>query len=87
MPRFLGRLLWAMRGKRRVSVHLTRPIEDGGSLTIEGVLIGRWAGQHVLELAALLRPEADGTANKVTLDARYIEIPNERVLFCEVFSN
>lgn len=86
MPRWFGRLLWSMRGKRRVAVHLDRAIENGGSLTMEGVLIGRWSGVLVLMMGKLLEPNSDGSARTIPLDAQYIEIPKERELFTEVFA-
>jgi hypothetical protein len=86
MPRWIGRLLWSVRGKRRVAVHLERHIAGVDSLTLEGVLVGRWAGHYVLEMGKLLTPNPDGSANTVSLDARYVEVPADRVLFVEVFS-
>jgi hypothetical protein len=52
------------------------------TLTLEGVLIGRWSGLYVLELAKVL----SGVDSSQSLDARYVEVPAERVLFCEVFA-
>lgn len=83
IPRWLGRILWALRGKRRVRLHLERHIPGvSDSMTLEGVLIGRWSGLYVLELARVM----SATDASVSLDARYVEVPAERVLFCEVFA-
>ena len=79
MPRWLGRLIWSMRGKRRVRIHLE--VKDYTPVsTIEGILVGRWGGHYVLEVAKIVRA-GDET---VSMDARYVEIPSERVVFVEV---
>lgn len=85
MPRWLGRCLYAMRGKRRVRVHVERLLDpSGGSvavaeMTIEGILLGRWCGHYVLQLPKVI--EAEDAA--VTLDGE-VEIPAERVIFLQV---
>lgn len=86
MPRWLGRLIYAMRGKRRVRIHMERmgtATADGlvspSELTIEGVLLGRWAGHYVLLLPQMV--EAEGET--VRLEGE-VEIPAERVLFMQV---
>lgn len=84
MPRWIGRLLWSLRGKRRVTIHLDRAIDNGGSMSLDGIMIGRWSGHYVLEMGKLLQPDGAGGASSLSLDARYVEIPAERVLFCEV---
>jgi hypothetical protein len=79
MPRWIGRLLWSLRGKRRVRLHLVKPgtpIE-----TIEGVLMGRWSGHYVLLLPQVL--VQDGTSHP--LDGT-IEVPAENVLFVQVLT-
>ena len=84
MPRWIGRLVWALRGKRRVSLHLERNIAGVDSLTLECILIGRWSSHYVLQMGKMLTPNADGSAQSVSLDAAYLEVPAERVLFVEV---
>lgn len=78
MPRWVGRMLYAMRGKRRVRLHLEvkpdTPVE-----TIEGVLAGRWAGHYVLLLPKIVRGE--GAA--ISLEGE-VEVPAERVVFVQV---
>ena len=80
MPRWLGRLLWALRGKRRVTLHLESRTAEVDGLTLDGVLLGRWKGHYVLELAHVVtEPGAH-----IPLDARFVEVPRERVIFMEV---
>ena len=86
MPIWVCKLIWRMRGKRRVAIHLERKVEGVDSMTIQGILIFKAAGHYVLELGKLLEPNADGSARTIPLDARYIEIPADRVLFLEVFA-
>lgn len=76
MPRWLGRVLWSLRGKRRVTMQLE------GDVTLQGVLLGRWAGHYCLELPKLVE-SADAT---IALGGRFVEIPRERVIFFEVES-
>ena len=77
MPRWLGRVLWALRGKRRVTMQLE---SAPNGVTLEGVLVGRWAGHYVLELAKLV----DSPDATFAIDARFVEIPKARVIFFEV---
>lgn len=74
MPRWLGRLLYALRGKRRVRLHLVDPHP-----TVEGVLVGRWCGHYVLVLPKLLNDEGKTLALEGDL-----EVPAERVVFVQV---
>lgn len=78
MPRWIGRLIYAMRGKRRVRLHLEvkpdTPVE-----TIEGVLVGRWSGHYVLLLPRVVRGEDTSTS----LEGE-VEVPAERVVFVQV---
>lgn len=82
MPRWLGRILWALRGKRRVTMQLDSRTQGVEGVTLEGVLIGRWSGHYVLELPKLLE-SADATH---ALGGRFVEVPRERVIFFEVHS-
>lgn len=79
MPRWLGRILWMLRGKRRVTMQLDA---HPNGVTLQGVLVGRWAGHYVLELPKLVEA-VDAT---VALGGRFVEIPRERVIFFEVES-
>lgn len=80
MPRWLARILWGLRGKRSVTVHLDSRITGVEGLTIDGVLLGRWKGHYVLELAKLVSAPGE----TIVLDARFVEVPRERVVFVEV---
>jgi hypothetical protein len=74
------RLLWYARGKRAVRVYLeVREGDTSSDATIEGVLVGRWAGHYVLELAHLLENPTSSHALR-----GHVEIPAERVLFIQV---
>lgn len=74
VPVWLLRLLWRVRGKRWVRLHLV-----GHESSFEGLLAGRWDGHYVL-MAACLLESSDRT---VRLDG-HVEVPAERVLFCQV---
>lgn len=78
VPRWLGRLLYAFRGKRLVRLHLEvrpgTPVE-----TVEGVLIGRWSGHYVL----LLPKVVQGPDASTSLEG-YLEVPKERVVLVQV---
>lgn len=74
MPRFLMRLLWAVRGKRLVRLHLAE-----NQPSVEGILAGRWGGHYVV-LAPKLLNDAQQT---FSLDG-HLEVPAERVLFVQV---
>lgn len=82
MPRWLGRILWALRGKRRVTMQLDSRTPGVEGVTLQGVLVGRWAGHYVLELPKLVAA-ADATH---ALGGRFVEVPRERVIFFEVES-
>lgn len=68
------RLIWKVRGKRRVRLHLL-----GQAPSLEGVLAGRYGGHYVLLVSSLV--EAEG--RNVPLDG-HLEVPAERVLFVQV---
>jgi len=74
MPRFLARIFYALRGKRRVRLHL---INDGPSLG--GILLGRWAGHYILMIPQLMS-EPD---QAIALEG-LVEVPAEKVLFVQV---
>ena len=77
MPRWVARVVWAMRGKRRVWLHIER--RDGTDFTLEGILVGRWGGQHVMLMPKII----EATDSTVSLDG-YVEVPSEHVLYCQV---
>ena len=79
MPRWVGRLLWSMRGKHRCTLHLDSRTPGIEGLTLEGVFLGRWKGHYVLKLPKWIR----GVDETIVIDARFIEIPRERVIFKE----
>lgn len=66
------RLVWKVRGKRRVRLHL-----DENQPTVEGILAGRWGGHYVVLAPNIL---ADGD-HKVT---GHVEVPAERVVLVQV---
>jgi hypothetical protein len=74
MPRFLMRLLWAVRGKRLVRLHLAE-----NKPSVEGVLAGRWGGHYVVLAPKIL----DAHDRSFSLDG-HLEVPAERVLYVQV---
>jgi hypothetical protein len=74
MPRWISRIVWGLRGRRLVRLHLT-----GTDPTIEGILVGRWGGHYVL-LKPKVMQEKDRT---YTLEG-YVEVPADRVVFVQV---
>ncbi len=73
MPVFLMRLLWRVRGKRRVRLHMV-----GMNESVEGILAGRWGGHYVVLSASLVN------AQRGTTVKGHVEVPVERVLFVQV---
>jgi hypothetical protein len=76
VPRWLGRLLYAFRGKRRARFYLGGP---GIDETLEGVLVGRWSGHYVVLLPRRITASGESVALKGEL-----EIPAERVVFVQI---
>lgn len=79
MPRWIARVLYAVRGKRQVRLH----IEDkpGSPMpSIDGILLGRWSGHYILLLPKLVQSEDRSVALEGML-----EVPAERVVFVQVF--
>lgn len=74
MPAWLLRLVWKVRGKRRVILQMV-----GGLPSIEGVQIGKWGGCFVLANATLLKSETETQ----TLDG-ITEVSFDRVFFVQV---
>lgn len=72
MPAWMMRLVWKVRGKRRVRLHL-----DENQPTVEGILAGRWGGHYVVLAPNIL---ADGD-HQVT---GHVEVPAERVVLVQV---
>lgn len=72
MPVWMMRLLWKVRGKRKVRLHL-----NDNEPSVEGILAGRWAGHYVVLAASLL---ADGELPV----SGHVEVPAERVLLVQV---
>ena len=79
---FTSRRLWPVRRRTLVRVHVERTDAGDGAWgrdgTIEGILIGRFAGHYVLTRARWLDAEDAST----TL-AGDVEIPEARVLFLQ----
>jgi hypothetical protein len=80
MPRLLARLLYAIRGKRRVRYHLFDG-NGGEGISLEGVELGCWAGHYV----AILPRHLQAQDRAVALDGT-IEIARERVIFRQVLA-
>ena len=81
MPRWIARLLYAVRGKRRVRLH----IEDkpGAPMpSIDGILLGRWSGHYILLLPKLVQSEERSVALEGML-----EVPAERVVFVQILGS
>ena len=74
MPRFLLRLVWAVRGKRLVRLHLA-----DNQPSVEGILVGRWSGHYVVLAPKIL----DADQRTFSLTGR-LEVPAERVLYVQV---
>ena len=74
MPAWLMRLAWKARGKRRVRLHLR-----GDDPSVEGILLGRYAGHYVLLTATMLEDED----TSVPLDGT-VEVPAGNVVFVQV---
>jgi len=72
LPAWIMRLVWKVRGKRRVRLHLT-----DNQPTVQGVLAGKWGGHYVVLTPTIL---ADG---EVTVSG-HVEVPADRVLFVQV---
>lgn len=80
MPRWLGRLFYALRGKRLVRLQLEdKPKYEAP--TFEGLLVGRWAGHYILEYPKIVKPNDDPI-----LLGSLIEVPVERVVFIQLVS-
>ncbi len=76
MPVWLARMMWRVRGKRLVRLHF-RPV-TGSEHSIEGILLGRFAGHYLLAAAhQILDAESS-----VPLDG-VVEVPAETVLFLQ----
>lgn len=78
IPRWVGRVIWAFRGKRRVRLHLFDP-QNGTAPSVEGILQGRWSGHYVL-LAPSLIEEVGANA---PVDG-HLEVPAANVMFVQV---
>lgn len=76
MPRWLARLVWRVRGKRQVRLHVYGP---NRAMTVEGILIGRLGGHYVL----LLPKIREGEGRSVALEG-HLEVPAEHVLLVQV---
>ena len=80
MPSWLLRLVWKVRGKRMVRLHLIDP-PDGQLPSVEGILVGRWSGHYVLLAPRLLETSEESAS----LDG-HLEVPSERVAFVQVLA-
>jgi hypothetical protein len=78
VPRWVGRLIWAFRGKRAVRLHLEVQPHVAVS-TVEGILVGRWSGHYVLLLPKVAREGERSIPLEGTL-----EVPAERVVLVQV---
>jgi hypothetical protein len=78
IPRWVGRIIWAFRGKRRVRLHLIDP-PRGSAPSVEGILQGRWGGHYVVLMPSLI----EEVGANAPLDG-HLEVPAERVMFVQV---
>ena len=72
MPAWIMRLVWKVRGKRLVRLHLENNLPS-----VEGILAGRWGGHYVVLTPQVL---SDGS-NKLS---GHVEVPAERVVLVQV---
>lgn len=80
MPQWLGRLIYMLRGKRLVRLHLAdKPGQEVPS--IEGIMLGRWNGHYVLLTPKLVV----GKDQELALDG-CVEVPAENVVFVQVIA-
>lgn len=77
IPRWVARIVWAFRGKRRVRLHLVDPPKTALP-SLEGVLVGRWGGHYVLLAPSVI------TSDMTKPVSGHIEVPAELVLFVQV---
>lgn len=80
MPRWIARILYGIRGKRKVRLQL----EDKPGLAmpaIEGIMLGRWGGHYILIVPKLIH----GPEKSIALDGM-VEVPAERVVFVQVMT-
>jgi hypothetical protein len=81
MPRFLTRLFYAVRGKRRVRYYLFDGKGGQNGPTLEGVELGCWAGHYVIAMPQHIR----GADQSIVLQGM-IEVARERVIYRQVLS-
>jgi hypothetical protein len=79
IPRWVARLLWMVRGRRLVRLHLVNP-SKGLDMTIEGILVGRWGGHYILQAPRVLK----STEESYSLGEA--EVPSENVVMVEVLA-
>mgnify|MGYP000971961470 CR=1 FL=1 len=77
MPAWVMRLVWRVRGRRLVRLHL---VEERGVPfdAIDGVLVGRWGGHYVVLLPKIVRPGGE------TALEGHVEVPAARVVMVQV---
>lgn len=78
-PRWLARLFYAVRGKRRVRYHLYDGQGGMNGPTLEGIEVGCWSGHYVLLLPQHVRAEGQSLPLQGS-----VEIPRERVIYKQV---
>lgn len=66
-------MMW--RRRRHVRLH-----PDGQRPSIEGILVGFWAGHYVLRTPSLLVAEGE----TIALDGSEVRVPKANVIFVEV---
>jgi len=79
IPRWVARLLYAVRGRRLVRLHLLDPAR-GLDMTIEGILVGRWAGHYILQAPRVLKSADE------SYSLNGAEVPAEKVALVEVLA-
>ncbi len=78
--RWLGRLIYSFRGKRRVRLQLI--YEGANETTLEGLLLGRWINHYILLTPKLIKE----TDKSIELEG-LVEVPADRVVFIQVLGS
>lgn len=81
MPRWITRIFYAVRGKRRVRYHLFDGQGAANGPTLEGVELGCWSGHYVIAMPQHIA----GADQSIPLQGM-VEIARERVIYRQVLS-
>jgi hypothetical protein len=81
VPRWLARLFYAVRGKRRVRYYLFDGKGGTNGPTLEGIEFGCWAGHYVIGMPQHIRAEEQSLPLQ-----GMVEIARERVIYRQVLT-